>query len=416
MQVDPEVARLQLPAAELESAERAIAAQAVSPEAQARIDELHRTHGWRTLHPALRPHAFRLFDLAWYVNPAKLKAPIRCARLRHSGFVVKDPVHAMAAGSRQWSAFTCSDAAESVVAMRRRAIHANRPHFANGLWFGKHRGETAYLIGNGPSGAQAREWIPPRGQRKGKVVCLNGSSKWFSGDMDYWTSWDWLGKDHWYNDRDFTGCEALFSLYAAHHCVEGTRRQGARAQHFFNGGNRNPYRRHGVDQKGRDLPSAEEGLETMFSTLHVLWWLGFRHVVLFGAEHAIAPESGCLHGGERDARQPARRVEVDVEHGIAQLFAESGELLYTEVPDYKGDPCWTTPHLHNGAAFLVAQSMFLRDSGVEIVNCSMSGLDFLFAPMMEPKSVVPLLEGYAVEGWEDQSWATIQRRGASRVA
>ena len=411
MKIDEAVAALQQPGSELASGD-AVPVVAPGPLAglspaaaaayRARVEGLQKTHGWRRMRPELQEIAGNLFDIAWVCSP-RLKAPIRCARIKHCGYVVKDAYHLPDAGNKQWSAFGCSEAADSVVAMRRKAIAANHRAFGNTLHRDMYQGQIAYVVGNGPSAKEARDWIPTRARgRRGKVVCINGAAKWFSGDMDFWASWDWLGRSHWYEDRDFTGCDALFSLYAANHCVEGAKRQGASSRNFFNGGNRNPYRKH-----GRGLPSAEEGLETMFSVLDVLFWLGFRTMVLFGAEHAIKPDTGDLHSGEGDARAPAIRKEIDPEHGIAQLFSETGELLYTEVNDYKGDRCWTTPDLHNGASFLVAQSMFLRDSGVEIVNCSQAGLELLFAPHVPPDRVVPLLEGYEVAGAEAEVAASV---------
>ena len=379
MDFDAEVAKEQQPGPTLMDRHRIAQAQALGAQ-----------FGWRRTDPSGQQMAHQLFNLGWVTSPV-LKQPIRVAQIRHCGYVVKDLAHVERAGRKQWKAFGCSGAAGRIQAMRRKQIAANKKLLNCTLRPKQHEGETAYVIGNGPSAKEARDWIPKRDQRNGKVIAINGASKWFSGDMDYFATWDWLGRPYWYDGIDFSGADGLFSIYAANRVVRGFLDGHGERCHFFKGGNRNPYRKY-----GRSLPDLEEGLETMFSVIHACFWLGFKNIVLFGAEHAIAPESDDLHSGEGDAPKPDRAVVVDQEHDIVQLF-KGDELLYTQVKDYLGRPCWTTPHLHNGAAFLVAQAMWLHDSGVNIVNCSQGGLELIYAPHVGPDLVIARTEGTIAE-------------------
>lgn len=345
--------------------------------------QLIREYGWRRCSEGTAALAHRLFQMAWVCHPGL--RPIRVACMRGSNFVVKDIQHVACAGPNPHRAFGSSAAAPYVVAMRAKQIAANRPHYKCDVQPGCESGNTAYVIGNGPSARYAAAFLPRRDRRKGKVLAINGASKWFNGDMDYWATWDWLGRPHWVDGIDFTGCQGLFSQYAARGCVEEFERRGGNPNYFL-GGNRNPYRQHA---KYADLPSLEEGLETMFSALHFCYYAGFSNIVLFGAEHAIRPESLDLHGGEGDAPRVAAAQELA--GGVKRLFDHKGNWIYTEVLDYRGRPCWTTPHLHNGAAFIVGMLMFLHESGVDCWNAS-GGLELVFAQHCSPQWVIGEIE------------------------
>lgn len=256
-------------------------------------------------------------------------------------------------------------------------------------------GRPAYLVGAGPSASLARDLLPRRPGRRGIVCCLNSAAAWFPGDHDLWFSscalwpgvldddekreraaaWE-RDLDAYWSTFDHAGARMLAHLFTSTASIRRFRDGGGGDVGFFCGANVNPYR-----LLCDEAPLAfVEGLQGAVSALHFLYWLGCGPIALFGLEHARPLEwSGTdrLHGHDGS---PGWRPG-----GIR-------EAHWYHHPGVGGRTVETTYPMAVAAMHISALAMWMADDGRSVVNCS-QGLDYGFAPPVEPARILAATEG-----------------------
>lgn len=291
----------------------------------------------------------------------------------------------------------------------REAVKARGGHFS-GLPFGYRRGEFAgrvlVIVGNGPSSAGAADLVRSlegyrtpaaaaldtaddvlgrRIVRGPEVLTVNGSARAMTDypGRIWWMQADSLGPAVNQKTLDFMreerlrwadfgrslsrrpgGCEAMLCSSAPHEVTaafEGPLHfwlvghggaVGARYEELLH-----------RSERAR-LPRLFHSLTTVTSAMHLGWWLGFHELHLIGVDHCTGPDEAWHQHQPEGAALP----------GISDRLP-TGDMAWQPCERADGSPARTKPYWLRSKGVLEALAMWLRLSGIRIVNHS-GGLTF----------------------------------------
>jgi len=341
---------------------------------------------WNHLPPGMQRAAAQTWKLGW-IRSASI-GETRAAQLAH-GALALDPLAAMKT-PEIWKLAKQHIPSPAYHAWRIRQVLANgqvlrmleqqgKPGF--GLDAGQFAGTPAYIVGNGPSAHAAREVIPRRDDRRGLVFAVNGAAKLFDGDLDFWCVGDALwpkGNLAWWHkvlgewgSVDYSGSQAIASIYTSADALDLFRLAGGGAVHFYHGLHENPYRP--LITEGQQLPNFVEGLQAVVSHINAAFFLGCSPIILCGLDQCFRPDEGGLHASGDAGWRP----DVGAE--------------WIEVTDVIGRKSLTMPDMVAAANHVAALAMWIQDAGTPILSAS-EGVDYVFAPFIQAREIIEKIE------------------------
>ena len=260
------------------------------------------------------------------------------------------------------------------------APYVTRMNPQTALW-GRSKGKTAILVLSGPSASGIRERIEPyRSNPDVKVFTLNKSAQAVP-DADYFVCYEQLCPPEYFNHLDPERTTLLTAPCARAELA--AKWKGKNAYYAYMGDMRAP-----EDKRWEHLPLVVSALATCVPTLQTIYNMGFKNVLIVGADFAMA--------------NPESSPEAPVSGGVFYFDGtrwdrfkgpENGSYYNGTEPTLfygiNGTPCASWPMMYRHSHAFACTMEILIEAGLDVRNCSEHGvLDFHCANL--EKSLVEL--------------------------